>query len=263
MPSAPSLPPSLITLTTDFGTGWHVGAVKGTILRVNPRAVIVDLTHGITPMNVLEGAFALAAAAGEFPEGTIHVAVVDPGVGTARRGLIVETACFRFVAPDNGLLSLAAPGVSVKRAFTIENPQFFASRPSATFHGRDVFAPVAAHLSLGVDPCEMGPPATDLTVLALPEVVQEGNGWQGEILFADRFGNLVTNVRGDLARSPRDAQIWVGDEKIGRLLRTYGEVPPGHALALVGSHGYLEIAVNGGSAREKLGVGPGGKVRMR
>jgi len=254
---------SLITLTTDFGSGWHVGAMKGALLRVNPRAVIVDCSHGIAGMNVLEGAFALAAACRAFPDGTIHVAVVDPGVGTARRGLVIETDRFRFVGPDNGVLMLAAPPSTVKRVFTIGNPRFFEPDPAPTFHGRDVFAPVAAHLSLGVDPGEMGPPASDLVAPAWPEVSAEGEGVQGEVLFADPFGNLVTNIPGDRARAAKGAEVFVNGRRIGPIERTYGEVPRGEPLALVGSHGFVEIAVHGRSAREKLGFGRGVRVEVR
>lgn len=255
--------PSLITFTTDFGGGWYVGAMKGAALRVNPRAAVVDLTHAVAGMNVLEGAFALAAGCRAFPDGTVHVAVVDPGVGTARRGLVIETDRFRFVGPDNGVLTLAAPPTSVKRVFSIEDKRFFEADPSPTFHGRDVFAPAAAHLTLGVDPAEMGPPAADLVGLAWPELSAEGGALAGEVLFADPFGNLVTNIPGDRARAVPGAEVWADGRRIGPIERTYGEVPRGEPLALVGSHGFVEIAVHGRSARDRLGLSRGARVEVR
>ena len=255
--------PSLITFTTDFGGGWYVGAMKGAVLRVNPRAAIVDISHGIAGMNVIEGAFGLAAASGAFPEGTVHVAVVDPGVGMARRGLVIETDRFRFVGPDNGVLTLAAPAPSVRRVFAIEDTRFFEADPSPTFHGRDVFAPVAAHLTLGVDPAEMGPPASDLVALAWPRTSTDGEALAGEILFADSFGNLVTNIPGDRARAAAGAEVWAGGRRIGPIERTYGEVPRGEPVALVGSHGFVEIALHGRSARERLGLARGARVEVR
>ena len=255
--------PSLITFTTDFGDGWTVGAMKGAALRVNPRATLVDISHGIAGMNVMEGAFALAAACRVFPDGTVHVAVVDPGVGMARRGLVIETGRFRFIGPDNGVLSLAAPAADLKRVFAIEDKRFIAADPFPTFHGRDVFAPAAAHLPLGVDPAEMGPPASDLVALAWPEVSAEGGALAGEVLFADPFGNLVTNIPADQARAAKGAEVWADGRRIGPLERTYGEVPRGEPLALVGSHGFVEIAVHGRSARDRLGLSRGARVEVR
>jgi S-adenosylmethionine hydrolase len=263
VPAARGSASGLITFTSDFGDSWYAGAMKGAALRVNPRATVVDLTHGISAMNVLEGAFALSAGCGAFPDGAVQVAVVDPGVGTSRRGVVVETERFSFVGPDNGLLSLAAPPSRIARAFALEDPRFFHKAPSATFHGRDIFAPAAAHITLGIDAAEMGPPAGDLEPLAIPEVVQGGEGWTGEILFADAFGNCVTNVPEEIVRLLPDGEVWLDDRRIGPLSRTYGEVPRGEALALVGSHGYLEIAVHAGSARERLGPVIGAKVRFK
>jgi S-adenosylmethionine hydrolase len=263
MPPARGSAPGLITFTSDFGDGWYSGAMKGAALQVNPRAVVIDLTHGISAMNVLEGAFALAAGCDAFPDGAVHVAVIDPGVGTSRRGVVVETERFRFVGPDNGLLSLAAPPSRIERAFVLENARFFRTAPSATFHGRDIFAPVAAHLTLGVDAAEMGPPARAIEPLGLPEVIQDGEGWTGEILLADAFGNCVTNMPEAVVRMLPQGEVWLDDRRIGPLSETYGAVPRGEALALVGSHGYLEIAVHGGSALERLGAVIGAKVRLK
>lgn len=253
----------VITFTTDFGAGWYVGAMKGAALRVNPGATLVDLTHGVSPMNVLEGAFSLAAACSAFPEGAVHVAVIDPGVGTTRRALVIETDRYFFVGPDNGVLTLAAPPPLCRRAFAIENARFFGPERSATFHGRDIFSPVAAHLASGADPAEMGPPAGEPVALGLPEVVCEGEDRLGEIVLRDAFGNLITNIPGDSLKGRSQMEVWLEDRKIGPLRSSYGEVAAGEALALIGSHGYLEIAVSGGSAGRSLGEGPGGKVRVK
>jgi hypothetical protein len=231
--------PSLITFTTDFGGGWTVGAMKGAVLRVNPRAVIVDISHGVAGMNVLEGAFALAAASRAFPEGTVHVAVVDPGVGMARRGLVIETDRFRFVGPDNGVLTLAAPAPAVKRVFSIEDKRFFEADPSPTFHGRDVFAPVAAHLTLGVDPAEMGPQACDLVALAWPETDRRRGapGSPSPIQRKPRDEHPGERARG------RRARRWVmggGSAPSGAHLRG---VPRGSRSRSWG-HGFVRIAVH-------------------
>jgi S-adenosylmethionine hydrolase len=254
----------VITFTTDFGPDWYVGALKGAALSVNPRVTLVDITHAVSPTKILEGAFVLAAGCRDFPAGTVHVAVIDPGVGTDRRGLVVETEKFKFVGPDNGVLSIAAPASRVTRAFVIENRKLFSADPSSTFHGRDIFAPVAAHLSLGVDPSETGRPAGQLRDLSLPEVRHDGaGGWVGEILFFDSFGNAITNVPGEIARDSRGWEIRVGKVRIGAVLRTYGDVAVGRALALVGSHGYLEIAERGGSARRTLALAQGAEVSLK
>ena len=208
-------------------------------------------------------AFSLAAACSAFPDGAIHVAVIDPGVGTARRAIVMETDRYFFVGPDNGVLTLAAPLLLRRRAFAIEEVRFFGSERSATFHGRDIFAPVAAHLASGADPAEMGPPAGEPVALGLPEVVREGEDRLGEIILCDTFGNLITNIPADQLKGRSRAEVWLEGRKIGPLRSTYGEVVAGEALALIGSHGYLEIAVSGGSARCRLGEGPGGKVRVK
>lgn len=261
-------PSGLITLTSDFGDGWYTGAMRGAVLGVNPRATLVDLTHAVTPTNVLEGAFALAAACDAFPDGAVHLVVIDPGVGTARGALVIETDRFLFVGPDNGVLALAAPPPARRRARFIENSRYFVPDPSPTFHGRDVFAPVAAHLSLGVDAAEMGPEAPAPRALDLPPVRRTPSGWTGEVILADAFGNLVTNIHpGRLGRetpapTPEGAwEVWLEGRPIGRLRRTYGDAAPGEALALIGSHGFLEIAVSGGSATSTLAGDAFARVR--
>ncbi|MDP3937497.1 MAG: SAM-dependent chlorinase/fluorinase [Deltaproteobacteria bacterium] len=246
----------LITFTSDFGSGWYAGAMRGAALAVNPRATLVDITHAVSPQNILEGAFALAAGCEAFPDGAVHVAVIDPGVGTARSALVIETARAFFVGPDNGVLTLAAPPAARRAARLLENPRYFRNSPSATFHGRDLFAPVAAHLSLGADPVDFGSPAGAIEELALPPALRDGDGWVGEVLLADCFGNLITNLPGGLLAGPAGSwEAWLGERPLGPLRRTYGDTQPGEALALVGSHGYVEIAVSGDSAARCLGEG--------
>jgi S-adenosyl-L-methionine hydrolase (adenosine-forming) len=265
-------PHPVVALLTDFGTRDHyVGAVKGAILSVCPEAVIVDVTHEIAPHDVAEGAFALAAAYRAFPRGTTFVAVVDPGVGTARRGLAFEAGGHRFIGPDNGLFTLVLadhPGVVARE---ITNASFFHSEVSATFHARDVFGPVAAHLAGGMPLDRLGPAIEAPVALPVPAIREAGASvWEAEVIHVDRFGNLTTNLtRADLDRI-------LGSVKGGRgglvvdvlesklpIVRTYGDVPEGEACALLGSSDRLEIAIHRGSAALRLGAGRGARVRLR
>lgn len=265
----------VITLTTDFGTSdGYVASMKGAILKINPQAIIVDLTHDISPQNVAEGAFVFGTAYHYFPRGAIHVAVVDPGVGTRRRAVLLVTPLASFIAPDNGLLSyvfqrewgragrVRTPGkrrvLPGARAFQIQNPRLWLHPVSPTFQGRDVFAPVAAHLSLGLDPQEVGRPLAMLRSLPLPIPQREGGALLGEVLHIDRFGNLVTNFRED--EVPRKPVTKIGVRTIHGLSLTYAR--GGEVMALIGSHSYLEIACRNGSAAELLGVRVGDSVRL-
>ncbi len=252
--------PPLVTLTTDFGLqDPFVGVMKGVILGICPGARIVDVTHGIPPQDVLAGCLALGDAAPYFPPDTVHVAVVDPGVGSDRPAVAVRTARALFVAPDNGLLSFLRPD-EVLEVRRLENPDLWLHPVSRTFHGRDVFAPVAAHLARGVPLADVGPEHPGLRRLHLPGPVREPGAVRGEVLGFDRFGNAVTNIReGDLPRPGRAAEV------AGRripLLGTYAETAPGRALALWGSSGRLEVSVREGSAREALGLRRGDPVRV-
>ena len=269
---------SIITLTTDFGLAdAYVGVMKGVVLGIDREAVIVDLTHHVPPGDVLHGAYVLSTAFSFFPEGTVHVAVVDPGVGTERRGLAVEHLGHVFVGPDNGLFSLVLsppsragseeggtfegglpPGA---RAFELADPGFHLPEVSATFHGRDVFAPVAAHLSTGVALDRLGPAVTSVRYLSLatPEGLAGGTV-RGAVIHIDAFGNAITNLRPkDL---PDDAlAVEIAGRTIAGLSATYAEGPD--LLALVGSSGLLEIAVRGGSAAASLGLKRGQTVTVR
>ena len=251
----------IITLLTDFGTrDPYVAAMKGVILSLRPDAVLVDLTHEVPPQDIVAGAFLLAEATPYFPPGTIHLAVVDPGVGTQRRALAAHAREQFWVGPDNGLFHLVFRENDSVDIVSLENPEYFRGAVSPTFHGRDVFAPVAAHLSGGTPLNAFGPPLPDPAVLSWPQLVFTPEAVRGEIVYVDGFGNLVSNIRGS------DLQAWMGEKPhviilssltLPGLSRTYGDVAPKQFLALVGSHGYLEIACAQGNAARRLGVEKG------
>lgn len=256
---------TIITLTTDFGTAdGYVGAMKGVILSLAVDATLVDISHAVSPHDVRHGARVLGRAAPFFPNGTIHVAVVDPGVGSARRGIALQTPRACFVGPDNGLL---APFLPERTACVVlDNPALQRHPVSATFHGRDIFAPAAAHLANGLPVTALGSPAND--PLALPDPQPRrlpGDRLCAEVVYVDRFGNLVTNV-GPLTglgeTTMGDMRVIVSGESLA-VRRTYADVAPGALLALVGSAGYLEVAVREGSAAERLGLGVGAAVEVR
>jgi S-adenosylmethionine hydrolase len=256
----------LITLLTDFGTrDAFVGIMKGVILSLAPTARVIDLSHDVPPQDIRAGALILRSAVPFFPQGTIHVAVVDPGVGSHRRAVVVETRDAFFVGPDNGLLSLAAPPESVVRAFHLTNSQYFLPRLSHTFHGRDVFAPVAAHLLRGVPPELLGPSIPTIEQLPLPLVERTETQLTGGVIAIDHFGNLITNITEvDLLPFPRET-LWVsiGPVQIQGLAATYATVPPGAIAALINSWGMLEIAVRNGSAAQQLRTPVGTSVCVR
>ena len=263
--------PPIVALLTDFGNRDHyVGAVKGAILSVCPGAALVDLAHELPRHDVLAGAFALAAAHDTFPAGTVFLAVVDPGVGSGRRGLALDAGGYRFVAPDNGLLGLVLARYPDHRLHAVDNARLFRPHVSPTFHARDVFGPVAAHLALGLSLEHVGPPVADPVPLPLVPVAQVGaHEWEASVIHVDRFGNLTTNM--DAAKLDRiahsrgaDGQVVVKVEgAVLPLAHTYSDVPPGEACALLGSSGLLEVAVNQGDASRLLGAGRGAPVRVR
>ena len=263
----PALPRPLITLLTDFGTrDAYVASMKGVILSLNPQAVLVDLSHDIPPQDVRAGALVLAGAAPYFPPGAIHLAVVDPGVGGPRRALVAHCRGHFWVGPDNGLFHLILRQASPLTIISLENPVYFRPQISATFHGRDIFAPVAAHLSLGVDLNRLGPGLTDPVPLDWPEPSFGPGTLRGEIIYVDQFGNLVSNVSyGELAawRGNQAIELQVGPVTIQGLARTYSDVAPGEFLALVGSHGFIEIACAMDNAARRLNAGVGLPVEIR
>jgi S-adenosylmethionine hydrolase len=251
---------ALVTLTTDFGLAdGFVGAMKGVLAAAAPEAVVVDIAHDIAPQDVVGGALALAQAAPFFPAGTIHVAVVDPGVGGARAEVVVEARGQLFVGPDNGLLSLAA--AVPRRVFAIAASGFRAADVSPTFHGRDVFAVAAARIAAGAAPADVGPPLADLAPLPMPAPRQAEGGLEGEVIHVDRFGNVLSSLPSATAADAAGMWIETPDGPVEiPLVRTFGDVAPGSVLAYAGSGGWLEIAVRDGSAAERLRVGRGARV---
>lgn len=254
----------LITLTTDFGlSDGFVGAMKGVILSINPHATIVDITHDIAPHaeRIEQGAFLFANAFRFFPAHAIHVVVVDPGVGGARRPIAAREGEMFFVAPDNGVLSSVLRPSSFVVHLT--RPEFFLPHVSRTFHGRDIFAPVAAHLSLGVPLDKMGDTIDDWTRLEIAMPTREANGAiVGRVVHVDRFGNLITNIPGEMIAGMSDARIEIAGRILFGIRQTYADATPGEPLALVSSSGHLEIAVRDGSASDVLGVGIGKIVKL-
>ena len=254
----------IVTLLTDFGVeDPYVGIVKGVILAINPAARLVDLTHAIPPQDVRRGALALEAAYRFFPPGTVHLAVVDPGVGGPRRPLAVRADGHVFVGPDNGLLGFCAEQAGA-RAVALTDPRYYrAGRRgvSRTFHARDIFAPVAGHCSRGVTLDRLGSPVSRVVRLAPARPRRAGGRVVGEVLLADRFGNLLTNVSaGDLGAAPAACRLSVAGRRIDGLVSRYGDRPVGALGALSDSSGRVEIFVRDGSARARLGVGPGARV---
>lgn len=271
-----------ITLTTDFGyADAYVAAMKGAILSVNPEASIVDISHSIEPQNILQAAFILSAAYRYFPRQTIHLAVVDPGVGGERRGVILKTPSALFVAPDNGILSYVIDELSPSggrpstrgtdrlkeivfktgvEVVAITDPRFWRNPVSPTFHGRDIFGPVAAGLSLGISPYEFGEKVNSLLVLTVPKPTLDADGTLvGQVLHVDRFGNLITNIRScDLPG--KDVVIEVGGYSVQGVSAYYAQKQG--MMALSGSSGYVEVSLRGGSACEFLGAMVGDEVRV-
>lgn len=252
---------------TDFGhKDPFVGIMKGVILGINPSAQLVDIHHDVDPGDIRGVAFGLAMAFPYFPAGTIFLAVVDPGVGSNRRAIAARIADRFVVCPDNGILTWVLKHQRVQQSVELNKSEYFLPEVSDTFHGRDIFAPVAAHLSKGVSLEDMGSPVTDLMTFAVPEVVAADRSVQGEVVYVDRFGNLITNIsreqlapwQGKSGFGP--VRIHVGSAEIEGIARVCGDVPKGKPLALFGSAGYLEMAVNGGSALSTLAAPVGARI---
>jgi hypothetical protein len=259
---------SIISLITDFGTrDEYVGLLKAVILGIDPAAVTVDVSHAVDPQDVAQAAFLVQAAYAYFPPGSIHLVVVDPGVGSARDILLLDLGEHRFVAPDNGVLSLVMDGGLPFRLRRLENPAWRRAAVSPTFHGRDVMAPAAARMSGGADPAEFGPELEPRAAVRLqglrPRLTPAG--LEGRIVQVDRFGNLITNIdrgRFDAFTGAGVAEIRVGDTRIRGVRQTYSDGVSGEPLALFGSRGTLEIAIACGSARLTLGVDKGAPVAV-
>jgi S-adenosylmethionine hydrolase len=249
------LTPPIVTLLTDFGLrDGYVGAMKGVLLSRCADLRMVDLSHEVPPGDIDAGAYVLRQATSRFPAGTVHLAVVDPGVGSSRRAVVVETERHRFVAPDNGLLTLALSGSRETRVHTIENRALWEPEPSPVFHGRDLFAPVAAHLASGGSVDAVGPavPPNSLVRRPWPEPRRSDDVWTGAVVYVDRFGNLVTNLPVEEDETGR-GNVEVAGRRV-LLARTYSDVPSGDLLAVRGSSGLLEVACHGASAAEQLGA---------
>lgn len=253
----------IISLLTDFGTkDYFVGAMKGVILSINQEAKIIDITHEIEPQNIQSAGFTLAACYQNFPPKTIFVSVVDPGVGSNRRAILVETEKYYFIAPDNGLLSLVLNNESNYRIFEITNPKFFLSNISQTFHGRDVFAPVAAWLSKGISPNDFRNETAELVISKnlVPRIVS-ADKIIGNITHIDNFGNLITNLqKSDL---PKNFTLQINENEISRHLIFYAEAKPNDIFTIWGSAGYLEIIANCNSAKVLLNAEVGNEILVK
>ncbi len=279
----------IITLTTDFGiSDVYVGVMKGVILNINPNAQVVDITHAISPQNIHEAAFAINSAYRYFPKGTIHVIVVDPGVGSVRQAIVCQIDNTFFVCPNNGVLSYLLQDIEtednrITDTVFIENSDYLLPHISRTFHGRDIFAPVAAHLSLGVPLAEIGTSIQDLVRFPVPTIRISEDTLTGQIINVDSFGNLITNISenaltafllssasnedavGQLDKRAMSAkfEIMAGSTRLKKLNGSYAESEVGEPLAIIGSFGLLEIAVNMGNAQARLGLKNGGTVIVR
>lgn len=252
----------VIALLTDFGTqDYYVGAMKGAIYSINSRAVITDITHAIEPQNIAAASFTLRACYKDFPPQTIFVAVVDPGVGSHRQAILIETPDYYFIAPDNGLLSFAADEAENYKVYQLTAAAFFAPRVSQTFHGRDVFAPVAAHLSNGVEPFEFGAEIADLVRLptSAPRKISDRE-IEADVIHTDRFGNLVTNLKRE--HLPVNFTIEINNYRISKLQNYFAEAVPGEVFLIIGSAGFLEIAAFQDSAQKILNLKTGNSVRV-
>jgi S-adenosylmethionine hydrolase len=256
----------VIALLTDFGTRDHyAGTMKGVALGVCPEAVLVDITHDIAPHDVLSGALELAASYRYFPPGTVFLVVVDPGVGSSRRPLAAEAGGYRFVAPDNGVLTLVFREVRAKRVVELTERRYARPTVSRTFEGRDRFAPAAAWLAKGIDLSGLGRSVSSWQLLSVPEPAVSADRILGEVLRVDRFGNLVTNVDRRVFERFAGAgrlEIIAGTQAVDTLVATYADVEGGAVCALFGSSEHLEVAVNGGSAAERLGLARGAPITI-
>ena len=266
---AKRLRPPIVTLLTDFGLkDPYVAEMKAVILSICPEARIVDVSHMVKKFDVRMGAFILAQASPYFPAGTVHVAVVDPGVGTERRPIIVEAKRSFYVGPDNGVLMLSAKREGILHIYEIKNRKYMLQKISRTFHGRDVFSPAAAHLALGVPPSLFGPEVSDPVVPEFAEARVSGRNVLGEVVHVDDFGNLVTNISLENLlevgiEEGGSLRVEIGGRKLDlRLCTAYGEAAPGEILTLIGGTGFLEVSVNMGNASQTLGCGVGEPVRI-
>lgn len=257
----------LLTLTSDFGTqDAYVAAMKGTILRINPSVQMVDITHEIAPQDIMEAAFVLRDVVPYFPAGTTHLVVVDPGVGTERRPVAVLSGGHRFVGPDNGIFSLLLADGEPDMAVVLDRKScWLTENPNNTFHGRDIFAPVAAHLASGLSLTEVGTLIDSLTRLRWAQPLIDQEGMQGWVVHIDRFGNSISNISSSCfneAARGRCFKCYVGNTILNALSTTFADVSSGEPLIFFGNSGFLEIAVSSGNASELLGIRKGAPVNV-
>jgi S-adenosyl-L-methionine hydrolase (adenosine-forming) len=256
---------SIITLTTDFGLQDHyVSAMKGVILGIAPDVRFVDVSHQIPPQDIMAAAWVVRNASMCFPPGTVHLVVVDPGVGTSRDPVALRIKDQVFVGPDNGIFSLIADEFDY-RAWKLTNKKYWAGRQSNTFHGRDLFSPVAAHLANGVELSKMGERITNLVTYRWAVPITDSDGIQGWIIHIDRFGNLISNIPEEMIRDSIGGsrfRIYVGNTILDEIVNTFGSVHDGEPAAYIGSSGTLEIAINKGNAQEMLGVQKGAQISI-
>jgi S-adenosylmethionine hydrolase len=254
---------SIITLLTDFGYKDNfVGVVKGVLLGINPRIHVVDLCHEVEPQNITGAAFALKTAYKYFPKDTIHLVIIDPSVGSGRLPILVKTKEYYFVGPDNGVLSLALEQEEIEGIIYLDNNEFHLRPVSNTFHGRDIFAPVVAHLSKGISYQLFGKAIRSYKKIKLPKPKIGRKCIRGEIIYIDRFGNLFTNVSQDLQAKIKRPRINIKNKSIRGIKSGYARVKPDNLLAIWGSSGFLEIAVNSGSAKNKLNANVGDQFEI-
>jgi S-adenosyl-L-methionine hydrolase (adenosine-forming) len=258
---------TVITLTTDFGSGGaEAGVLKGVIWGIAPNVKIADLSHAITPHAIIESAILLWRVAPFFPDGTIHVVVVDPGVGTSRRGIVAHLGSQYFVGPDNGIVSMlleTTEGKSEHIEFVhLDQPQYWLPEVTSVFHGRDIFAPVAAHLAQGVVLNSLGTPISDPIRLEIPKPTRALHGWFGQVIHIDHFGNLATNLYGPHIDQAGNVMVKINGQKITGLVSTFGERPPGSLVALLDSSGSLAISVVNGSAAGYLHASIGDTIEI-
>lgn len=256
----------VVALLTDFGTRDHyAGTMKGVALGICPDVTFVDITHDVPPHDVLAGALELAASYRYFPAGTVFLVVVDPGVGSARRGIAVEAGDYRFVAPDNGVLTLALDETPAKKIVELTERRYARPTVSRTFEGRDRFAPAAAWLAKGIELAALGRPAGSVQRLEIPQPHAAHDSLTGEVLRVDRFGNLITNIdRRTFEKFAASGAltIRIGDRQVSRVVSTYADAPAVEICALFGSSDHLEIAVSGGNAATELALGRGAQVHV-
>ncbi len=251
----------VITLLTDFGTSDpFVGVMKGVMLSICPQARLVDLSHEVPPQSVTAGAYLLKTSIDYFPKGTVHLAVVDPGVGSSRKAVALKSKGHFFVGPDNGLFPAALKHWGMEQVVELTEKKYRLPNPSATFHGRDIFAPAAAHLAGGVPLARLGTKQNNWIWREIPKAFKGVQGWTGQVLWVDHFGNLITNL--EARHLPKAFRLKIGKAVILNLATHYAQAKKGTVMALVGSSGNLEISVNGGNAAQKLGAGIGATVTL-